>query len=483
MRFLRHSLTGLFLVSLTVALLVYAGQLVFGAVQERMASDPRVPERRERVFAVNLVTADAQTITPVLTAYGEVQSLRTLEIRAKTNGTLIELSEDFEEGGMVEQGQVLVRIDPLNARSSLNLAESDLMDARAEVRDAERALEIARDELEASREQAALRERAYQRQLDLEERGVGTAATVETAELSAAQARQAELASRQALANAEARLDQARTRLSRAEIARNDAQRRLDDTTITAEFSGTLDTVNAVAGGFVSLNERLANLIDADALEVAFRVSTAQYARLLDDQGGLLRAPVSVALATQGYDLRASGQITRDSGAVEEGQTGRMIFAKLDKPAGLKPGDFVTVQIEEPAVADAIRLPATALGPEGDVLVLASENRLEALPVTLLRRQGDDILVRAKALTGREVVAQRSPLLGAGIKVRPLREQSEADTSGLLDLSDERRARLIEFVRGNTDMPNEEKTRLLAQLEQAKVPAGMILRLETRMGG
>jgi RND family efflux transporter MFP subunit len=483
MRFLRHSLTGLFLVSLTLGLLVYAGQLIYGAVQERMASDPGVSERRERVFAVNLVAADAQTITPVLTAYGEVQSLRTLEIRAKTSGTLVELSDDFEEGGMVEKGQLLAQIDPSNARSALNLAESDLMDARAEVRDAERALEIARYELEASREQAALRARAYQRQLDLKERGVGTAAAVETSELAATQARQAELASRQALANAEARVDQARTRLSRAKIARADAQRRLDDTTITAEFSGTLDTVNAVAGGFVSLNERLANLIDADSLEVAFRVSTAQYARLLNKEGDLLHAPVSVALATQGLALRASGRITRDSGAVEEGQTGRMIFAKLDRAAGLKPGDLVTVEIEEPAIADAIRLPATALGPEGNVLVLASENRLESLPVTLLRRQGDDILVRAEALSGREVVAQRSPLLGAGIKVRPLREQSEADTSGLMDLSDERRARLIEFVREDIDMASDEKTRLLARLEQAKVPAGMVTRLETRMGG
>ena len=249
MRFLRHSLTGLFLLSLTMALLIYAGQMIFSAVQERMGSEPSVPDRRERVFAVNLVSAEAGTITPVLTAYGEVQSLRTLEIRAKTSGTLTQLSEDFEEGGVVEQGQLLAQVDPSDARSTLSLSESDLLDAQAEVRDAERALEIARDELESAREQAALRERAYQRQLDLEGRGVGTAAAVETAELSAAQARQAELASRQALANAEARVDQARTRLSRSEIARDDAQRRLEDTTIRAEFGGTLDTVNAVAGG------------------------------------------------------------------------------------------------------------------------------------------------------------------------------------------------------------------------------------------
>ena len=78
MRFLRQSLTGLLLLSLTLGLLVYAGQIVFSAVQERMADEPRVPERRERVFAVNVVEAREQTITPELTAYGEIQSRRTL---------------------------------------------------------------------------------------------------------------------------------------------------------------------------------------------------------------------------------------------------------------------------------------------------------------------------------------------------------------------------------------------------------------------
>ena len=68
MRFLRHSLTGLFLLSLTLGLLTYAGYAIFAAVQERIASESEVPERRERVFAVNVETAVVETITPVLKA-------------------------------------------------------------------------------------------------------------------------------------------------------------------------------------------------------------------------------------------------------------------------------------------------------------------------------------------------------------------------------------------------------------------------------
>jgi hypothetical protein len=152
---------------------------------------------------------------------------------------------------------------------------------------------------------------------------------------------------------------------------------------------------------------------------------------------------------------------------------------------GLKPGDFVTLRIDEPPLDSVVRLPASALGADGHVLVLDADSRLESLAVTLLRRQGDDILVRGDALSGRQVVAQRSPLLGAGIKVRALDAAPVAapDTADMLDLSEDRRARLIAYVQGNTDMPDAVRTRLLDQLAQARVPARVVERLETRMGG
>ena len=485
MRFLRHSLTGLFLLSMTLGLLVYAGHSVFSAIQERIAQENEVPERRERVFAVYLETAVEQTITPVLTAFGEIESRRNLEIRSKWGGTLVELAEDFVEGGQVVAGQLLARVDPADAQSAFDRAASDLLDARDEESEAARALVLAQDELIAAQDQAELRARAYRRQLDLEDRGVGTAAAVENAELSAAQARQAVLVSRQALAQAEARVDQAATRLARAEIALAEAQRRLNETRITAGFAGTLSDVTVVEGGLVTANERLAQLVDGNKLEVAFRISTAQYLRLLDDDGSLIRAPVTVTLDVFGIDLEVSGRISRDSAVVGDGQTGRLVFARLEDAAGMKPGDFVTVTIEEPPLDNVVRLPASSIGADGTVLALDESDRLEAIDVALLRRQGDDVLVRGDGLAGREIVRERSPLLGAGIKVRALRRSDTGNqaTNEMLELSEDRRARLVAFVEGSTDMPEAVKLRLLGQLAEPRVPARMVERLEGRMGG
>ncbi|PVA09621.1 efflux transporter periplasmic adaptor subunit [Pelagivirga sediminicola] len=489
MQFLRRSLTGLLLMSLTLALLAYAGYVVNSAVQTRMSRTPDGGARQERMFAVNTERVQPQAIAPVLTVYGEVRSRRSLELRAKASGTITDLAEVVEDGGQVEAGQFLARIDPADAQSALDRATSDLMDARAEGRDAARALDLAQDELEAARDQADLQERAYQRQRDLEERGVGTTAAVEAAELTSAAARGTVLTRRQAVAGAEARVDQAATRAARAEIALAEAERRLADTIMTAEFSGALSDVAVVEGGVVSVNERLATLIDPGALEVAFRVSTPQFARLLEEDGTLRRAPVTASLEAFGVDLTASGTVTRASAAVGEGQTGRLVFAQLDRAQGLKPGDFVTVKVAEPLLDNVVRLPATALGADGAVLALGAEDRLEPLAVTLLRRQGDDVLMRATEgappLAGRRVVLQRSPLLGAGIKVRPLGGDAGAapEPQAMLELSAERRARLVAYVEGSRDMSADMRDRLLDQLAQARVPASVVERLENRMGG
>jgi len=127
-------------------------------------------------------------------------------------------------------------------------------------------------------------------------------------------------------------------------------------------------------------------------------------------------------------------------------------------------------------------LPSSALDAQARVLVLDADNRLEAETVEILRRVGDEVLVRGN-IVGREVVEARSPLLGAGIAVKPLRPGVAAAVPGMVELTEERRAKLVALVEANTRMPDAAKARVLAQLSETQVPAQMIERIESRMGG
>jgi len=484
MRFLRQSLVGVFLAFLTLGLLLVAAQLIRGAVQDVLDRDAQPPAARERVFAVSVRTAEPETVTPYLEAFGQVQSRRRLELRAALGGRVVSLAEDFEDGGTVTAGELLVELDPADAQSALDRAKSDLLDAQFEERDAERSLLLAQDELRSAEAQAELRARALQRQRDLQERGVGAAASVEEAELATTSAQQVVLSRRIALAQAESRVDQATTLLSRARIALDGAERDLDDMNVHARFAGTLTEVTLVEGRLVSANEKLAELVDPHALEVAFRVSTAQYVRLLDDAGDLIDAPVTVSLEVTGADLIAAGRISRDSGSAGEGQTGRLVYARLDDAPGFKPGDFVTVTVEEQPLDNVVRLPSSVLDASGSVLVLGPDDRLAPLQVQLIRRQGDEVLLRGDGLEGREVVIGRTPLLGSGVRVRPLRVEASAEVPPeMVELTDEHRARLVAQVESSSRMPQAVKDRVLGQLSEASVPASLVLRLENRAGG
>jgi RND family efflux transporter MFP subunit len=295
------------------------------------------------------------------------------------------------------------------------------------------------------------------------------------------------LARRGTLAQAETRLDQAGPALERRRIALAEAERRLADTEIRAEFAGVLSDVSVVEGRLVSAGERLAEIVDPDALEVAFRVSTSQYARLLDETGRLEGLPVTVALDVMGADILTRGTISRESAAVGEGQTGRVIYARIDAPAGFRPGDFVRVRVQEAPLDGVAVLPAAAVDPSGQVLVLGADERLSEAQVEVLRRQGNDVIVRAVELYGREIVAARTPLLGAGIRVRPVRPEAAVEDAAaepeMVTLDPERRARLVAFIEASQFMPPDVKERALGQLQQEQVPAQVIERIESRMGG
>ena len=118
MRFLRRSLAGVFLLAVTLGLMAYAAQMVWSALEARWAEEPRERPARERVFAVNFVEIVPETVAPVLETFGEVRSRRRLELRAQAGGEIVWLSEAFEEGGRVDAGAALLRIDPADAISA-----------------------------------------------------------------------------------------------------------------------------------------------------------------------------------------------------------------------------------------------------------------------------------------------------------------------------------------------------------------------------
>ncbi len=244
--------------------------------------------------------------------------------------------------------------------------------------------------------------------------------------------------------------------------------------------------MNVVLGGLVTPSERVGLLIDPTALEAAFRVTNAQFARLLDETGELRKIDVTISLELDDEPLLVDGVIDRAGAVIEEGETGRLIYAKIKGASAtlLRPGDFVTVSITEPPLQNVARLPAAAVTEEGELLLVEDE-RLTAVTVRILRRIADDVVVSG-APGGAIYVAERTPQLGKGVKVKVIGEDASTPATGardLVELDPASQEKMIAWVEANQRIPEEMKARILKRLRTGKAPQRMIDRLNQRMGG
>jgi multidrug efflux pump subunit AcrA (membrane-fusion protein) len=484
-----RTLFGLVIGGVTCAVLIAAGGQIYHAFQNADLAPTNVRTPREQVYSVAVETLTPETVTPIITVYGRLSSGRTLEVRSSVPGVLVGLSANFRDGGSVAAGEVLFQIDPARLKAALALAETDLVEANAAQAEAKAALELAKLEAGASRAQFDLRNQALTRQLGLRERGVATDADVEASVLARASAEQTLISRQQSVAGAEARVVQTAIVISRREIALTEARRVLKETTVTAPFAGTVMDADAVLGRLVSINEKLAEIIDPNEIEVAFRVTNTQYTRLLTNQNTLRKAEV-ILISQSGkavYELTA--KIDRVGGNVGDDQVGRLVYARLIDPNTtlVLPGDFTTVQIPERPLSDVARIPATAATADGRMLLIGDGNRLEEVQAKLLRQQGDDLIVSGVPF-GRQYVIARALQLGPGIQVKPVLPKAEGDTGvaapaapTTIALDGVRRAALIAFVEGNESMKPETKARVLEELSKPEVPIATVEKFEAKM--
>ncbi|SET40785.1 efflux RND transporter periplasmic adaptor subunit [Oceanicella actignis] len=514
MRFVMRAAIGAALTAATLALLALAALRVGDALEARREGGARPQAAAERARVAAVLTLTPTRVRPVIRAHGRVRSGRTLELRASAAGTLAQLSPNFADGGHVAAGELVFALDPAPLQSALERARIARDEANAALAEAEDEVALAEAELASARAQADLRAAALERQRSLRERGVGSDASVEAAQLALAAARQAALGRQQALAAARARVTRAGIALARARLQVADAERELREARVAAPFDGILANAAAAQGRRVAAGERLAELIDLSALEAAFEVSSDEFARLLGPDGRLIDAPVRVLLEMDGLPLSAPAVLARAGAEVAAGGAGRMVYARLDPSAGafLRPGDFVAVEVTEPELADVAVIPAAAADAAGRILIVNAQGRLEERAVRILRRQGDSLIV-ADAPFGARYAAARLPQLAPGVRVRPVSADAAtgsgagagpgaepgADTRAgkgagggagggaetgddTVTLDPARRARLIARVRA-APLPEDERARLLAALSAARAPRALVERLESPEGG
>lgn len=102
---------------------------------------------RKSAALVDTITVTRGTYAPQLVVLGSVQPAQDLVLSPRVSGQIIDLSPNFVPGGMVREGELLLRIDPADFDNALSVSQSELEQAMASLRIEQGRQALARKEL------------------------------------------------------------------------------------------------------------------------------------------------------------------------------------------------------------------------------------------------------------------------------------------------------------------------------------------------
>jgi len=248
---------------------------------------------------VSTVVVKPSDWTPGVEAIGTVRAVRGVDLTVETSGIVKDIL--FHANQKVPVDSVLLQLD----------------DA------------VERADLAAAKAQSVSDETALERAVELQRRGVGTDATLDTA---------------QAAASASA-----------AQV--NKLQAVLDQKQLTAPFAGTVGIPKIDLGQYLSPGSAVVTLQDLDTMRVDFTVP--------EQQLPLLKIGQTVRLGiggSGGGDMPFAGAIRGIDPKIDASSRLVSVRGEVANPDGkLTPGQFVQVRVELPQEKNILSLPQTAL--------------------------------------------------------------------------------------------------------------------------
>lgn len=340
----------------------------------------------------------AAAANTVLDATGYVTARREATVSAETTGKVIEVL--VEEGMLVEEGQIVARLDDTIQAAQTELARAQAQSARAALLETEAQLRAARLERDRLR--------------DLAERKLTSIAS-----LDAAEAEYDALAARLATGRENVKVAVRNVELSEDSLAH---------TIIRAPFAGVVVSKDAQPGEMISpisagggfTRTGICTIVDMDSLEIEVDVNEAFIQRV--------RAGQRVSAALDAYpDQRIPAEVTAIVPAADrEKATVRVRIGFLERDVRILPDMGVKVRfLEAEAAADRPRqqgvlVPAGAVRSSNGVshLFVVVEGVAQRREVEIAERNGNQARIAAGLSAGERVILNPPAELADGMAVQ-----------------------------------------------------------------
>jgi membrane fusion protein (multidrug efflux system) len=390
---------------------------------------PRDLDASQTAPAVVVVeTAERREVPIMVELAARTEAAAIVEIRAGVEGRLTEMS--FQEGRLIEKGQMLFRIDPSRYEAAVQSVGAAVDKAEADV-------EMAREQPHLVNAQSALRQ-AQANLLKCDQdvarlKPLAARRAVPTRDLDTAVAAQSSAAAAVEDALATVRitavgdrlgLRQAQAGLIVAQVALETAKFDRAQTEIRAPIGGLIGRAEVSAGNYVGRGEsnRLATISRVDPIHVVFGISETIYLRTVNTVKTAALDRIELTLSDSSvYPFR--GRFTHLEGGVDE-KTGTLLaVAEFQNPkALLLPGMTGRVRFAVGNRRGAVLVPERALfDAQGSkaVYILTPENKVAIRRVVAEGSYQGKSVVTAGLEGGEAVIVEGSSKLRPGQPARP----------------------------------------------------------------
>ena len=112
---------------LMIAVSLFVAKVI---VDNPPSAKPR-PTAPSRPLPVDAIRLRSEPWTVIIDSYGTVEAATETSLIPQVAGTIVDVAPDFENGGFISKGDLILTIDPADYRIAVKTAQASLAQARA----------------------------------------------------------------------------------------------------------------------------------------------------------------------------------------------------------------------------------------------------------------------------------------------------------------------------------------------------------------
>ncbi len=379
-----------------------------GGITRYIFSSEPVAQRegatRKSAMLVEVAVVKRDVFRPTIVETGVVAPAREIQLSPQVGGPIIEVHPDFVPGGIISKGEVVFRIQPADYENTLRQRESELLQAKSDLK-----LEMGRQEI--ARQDFQLFE-------DVLPDAGDSSLVLREPQLKAAEVR---------VESAQASVDQAKLDLER--------------TAIKAPFNAQVLSRNADLGSQVARGASLARIVDADTYWVMATVPLSKLPFLRFRDEGEEGAPVMLRhKASWPEGLFREGRLFKLTGTLEQGTRLARVVIEVKDPLARRPeskglpplliSEFLEVHIEGRDIKDVVKLDRAYVRNKETAWVMDDESQLQIRPLEIIFKDGAHAYVRDGLKDGDRIVTTHLSTVTDGADLKLVGSEEAPEPGG-----------------------------------------------------